>query len=85
MNASSIDTNRSADSISPPTPGNAPNLQNIDRAEGGLPQIAGSGFHMPPGVLGQAEDNAIRSTRNNSSSTRSSENNPKKKTPPWPT
>jgi len=50
---------------SPPISGNAPNLQNIDRDVGGLPQIISSGFHTPPEVLGQVEDTVSKSTQNN--------------------
>ena len=62
----------------PPISGNAPNLQNIDRDVGGLPQITSSGFHMPPEVLGQVEDTLSKSTQNNNSSATASVNTPKK-------
>lgn len=52
---STTSSQASAAAISPPTSGNAPDLQNIDRATDGLPRIASSGFHMPPEVLGQEE------------------------------
>lgn len=48
---------------SPPNSGNAPHIQNIDRATGWLPNITTSGFHVPPEVLGQPED---PSSNNNS-------------------
>ena len=57
--------------------GNAPDLQNIDRAVGGLPQISSSGFHTPPEVLGQVEDTVSGSTQSNLS-TQNSVSTPKK-------
>jgi len=60
---------------------NAPNSQNIDRPLGGLPQIAGRGCHMPPEVLGQAEETASKANGNSNSnhaSIQGSESNAKK-------
>ncbi|KAG7352754.1 RAVE protein 1 domain containing protein [Nitzschia inconspicua] len=57
-----------AAAVSPPTSGNAPDIQNIDRATGGLPRIASSGFHVPPEVLGQDESAANPNNDNSDTS-----------------
>ena len=74
----SNDLKQSPSGIYPPTRGNAPDLQNIDRAEGGLPKITGRGLHMPPEILGRAEDADSKGTENNTSSTQDSTSNKKK-------
>ena len=66
----SSDTNTNFDFSS--SIGNAPNPQNIDRADDGLPQITGSGLHMPPEILGRSEDPDITNTKKTPSSTHNS-------------